>query len=295
MSNRDKHRVKVRIEWDEVKSASGLGIWASKYLSLAIDQVLPKNGDLHGCQLVNTVDRPTWLAQYGIRRYTREYEFRYKRSNTSSGRETEWHKIFAFCLRMKEIVASAPEIMKVTLNIDLQPNHLPWTFVDNRDSPKVNWLAHRQGAKDYLIQLPEPVQLPGEKRTRIVMNKNETHITMEQILADEIRIIGEPRCAYKVYKHFEQIERGVNKLGSIPRSKRFHHALGDLVTVIYRNTKGVDKSWQVLTKDNNHVYGDFMKYVLPGRELDRNPAIKLDLDYSVYDLTASTITPESLL
>lgn len=295
MSHRDKHRIQVRIEWDEVKSASGLGLWASKYLSLAIDKVLPSANDLYGCQLVKTVDRPTWLAQYGIRRYTREYEFRYKRSNTSSGRDTEWHKIFSFCLRMKEIVAGAPEVMKVALNIDLQPGHLPWTFIDNRDSFKVNWLAHRQGAKDYVIQLPEPVELPGEKRTRMVMNKKETHITMEPVLADEIRIIGEPRCAYKVYKHFEQIQRHVNKLGSIPRSKRYFRALGDLVTVLYRNTKGADKSWQVLTRDNNRVYGEYMKYILPGRELDRNPTFKLDLDYSVYDLTAQVITAESLL
>jgi hypothetical protein len=286
MSHRHKHRVKVRISWEEVRD-NPLGDWASKYLRNAIKDALPNQFNIHGCTIVLTEDSIDQLKLSENTRYTLEYEFRYKRENANA-RETEWYKIFQFCITMQLIKARSPKEMNVSVNVDLQANHFPWTFVDQKESRKVEWLAIRQGAKDYTIQLPEPIELPGHNRTRMFMSQTETRVTFEPVQADEIRIVGEPRCAYKVYKQLEQLERGIKVRSPTPGSKRYLTALPDLVTVLYRNTKGLDPSWQLLTINNNRAHGDYIKFILCGREMDRNPATKLDLDYSVYSLTGKT-------
>lgn len=286
MSHRHKHRIKVCISWEEVTSNS-LGNWASEYFRSAIKNALPKGHEIHGCQVVLTKDKLTYLEVSGNKRSTLEYEFRYKRDSSAS-RETEWFKIFQFCITMQLLQARAPKEMNVSVDVDLQANHFPWTFIDNRDDKKVEWLAIRQGAKDYTITLPEPIDVPGYKRQRMFMNGDATHIKFEPVQADEFRIVGEPRCAHKVYKHMQQLERGIAVRSCTPGSKRYITALPDLVTVLYRNTKGTDSSWQILTVNNNHVYGDYMKFIMCGREIDRNQSTKLDLDYSVYSLTGKT-------
>lgn len=281
MSRRSNDRVKVGITWDEV-SCNPLGEWAAKYVREIVAQAVPAGESAHGLRVVKSKDDAYRLKLVEDTRFELEYVMRYK-TDMPGRRMPRWASIFRYAIRLKELANRSPADMNVCTTIDLQANRMPWVFVRSGENKVLSHIATRPGAKEYIIRLPKPVAMPKAEGRRLHF-LNQTTVTFTPPTADEIRIVGEPRAAYKAYRYFKQLERG-NPLSSRDRHDQTKvNAMGDLVCVMVRNTERCEP-WHLYSDDNHTCGGLFMTSVLSSKSEEQ---YQLDLGYDVTALAMSS-------
>lgn len=275
MSRRDSDRIEIDLSWTELAD-NPLADMALKYLLGEIKEYFPA---VFGLNVIKKEHKPVYQETTGNKRCGVNYKLRYKSSGPGR-RMVGWPDVFRFVLRMRELEQMAPPEFNFTAKIDLQKCRMPWVYTEVAKDKTVHSLSRRPGAMQYTIKLPEPIQTPKGVPSMVKLFGGES--TWVAPTANEIMIVGEPRRAYKAWRYFQQLERGGKLQSKDQRDQRMLYAMGDLVTILTRDTTNSNE-WYIYSEDNHELPRGHQRFILCGNA-EVTPITYLGLDYEFVDL-----------
>ena len=260
MAKRDRghDRIKVTIEWTQ-PDESIVGKLAHEAILGRIATSLPSKQEM-GLQSDIRKDITLTRLESGALRHKHVYRFKYKRPYRNTRQCDLWY-IWRFAIKQKTFEEELAGELNFKVDVDAQADRLPWVFDNGDRSSSIPLkLAMRPGCQVYTVAGLNEVKVPRSSDSLIELLGFKPD---EDRYGTDFMIIGEPRAAWKLYKYYQQLQRGGKLNQADLDNHRLSTAFPDLVCVLYRHNR-IHRDWALVNSDGPKMYGQYQEHLLTG-------------------------------